>query len=91
MKAFEQLSVSNTVKALNPEIYMVNYEKADGAMLVVKSGAISCRIDGGDPSDILGIPLSAGDSLDLESTNEVKFFKAIRVGSVDAVLAVDYK
>ena len=90
MKAFEQKTVSSSVVSLNPEIYKAGYEIADGGMLVVKSGSISCRIDGGNPSETLGITLSAGDVLDLESTNEVKFFKAIRIGSVDAVIAVDF-
>jgi len=90
MKAFEQKTVSNIVVSLNPEIYMHGYEKADSATLSVRGGSIYCRMDGGEPQDGLGTFLGAGDVLDLESTNEVKFFKAVRSGSVDAVIAVDY-
>ena len=90
MKAFEQKTVSSTVVGLNPEIYKHGYEIADSAMLSVRGGAIYCRMDGGEPQDGLGTFLGAGDVLDLESTNEVKFFKAIRSGSVDAVIAVDF-
>ena len=90
MKAFEQRTVSSVVVALNPEIYRAGYEKADSALLVVKSGSLSCRVDGGDPSETLGITLNAGDSLDLETTNDIKFFKAVRIGSIDAVIAVDF-
>lgn len=90
MKAFEQKTVSNTVVSLNPEIYMHGYEIADSGMLTVRSGAIYVRMDGGEPQDGLGTLLGNGDTLELESTNEVKFFKAIRSGSVDAVIAVDY-
>ena len=90
MKAFEQTTVSTDVKALNPEHYKHGYEIADSANLTVRGGAIYCRMDGGDPQDGLGTFLGAGDSITLESTNEVKFFKAVRSGSSDAIIAVDY-
>jgi len=91
MKAFEQRSVSNSVISLNPEIYRHGLEEADAATVSVRSGGIFVRMDGGEPEDGLGTFLGNGDVLELESTNEVKFFKAIRSGSVDAVIAVDYK
>jgi hypothetical protein len=90
MKAFEQLTVSTVVKALNPEIYIDRYEKADSATVSVRAGSVYVRMDGGLPQDGLGTLLGNGDVIELDSTNEVKFFKAIRAGSVDAVLAVDY-
>ena len=90
MKAFEQATVSNTVMSLNPEIYNPGFEIADEASLSVNSGAIYYRTDGGEPQDGLGIPAYAGDVVELESTNDIKLFKAIRSGSVDAVIAVDF-
>ena len=90
MKAFEQKTISSTVVSLNPEIYKHGYEIADYATLSVRDGGIFVRMDGGDPQDGLGTFLGNGDVLELETTNEIKLFKAIRSGSVDAVIAVDY-
>lgn len=91
MKAFEQLGVSNTVVGLNPEIYRHGYEVADEALVTVRDGSIYVRMDGGDPQDGLGTLLNDGDVLELENTNEIKFFRAVRSGSVDAIIAVDYR
>ena len=90
MKAFEQKTVSTTVVTLNPEIYIHGYEKSDSALLTVRTGSIYCRMDGGNPTDGVGIFLGPNDTLTLESTNEIKFFKAVRSGSLDAVIAVDF-
>lgn len=90
MKAFEQLTVSTTVKSLNPEIYKHGYEKSNKATGVVKSGSIYYRVDGGLPQDGLGLFVGNGDVIELEGFNDVQFFKAIRSGSVDAVLSFDF-
>ena len=90
MKSFEQLTVSNVVKSLNREIYMAGYERSNKATGVVKNGAIYYRADGGAPQDGLGLFAGNGDVIELESYNDVQHFKAIRSGSVDAVLSFDF-
>ena len=91
MKAFEQLTVTNAVKALNPEIYKHGYEKSTKAIVAIRTGAVYYRADGGDPSSAgVGIFAADGDVIELEGFNDIQFFKAIRSGSVDAVLSVDF-
>ena len=90
MKAFEKLTVSNVVKELNSEIYMNGLERSNTATGVIQGGAIYYRVDGGLPQDGLGMFVGNGDIINLVSNQEIKEFKAIRSGSVDAVLSFDY-
>jgi hypothetical protein len=90
MKAFETIVVSNSVKTLNSEIYKHGFEKATVASLFVAGGDIRYRVDGGEPTALVGIPAFDGDGINLEGHNEIKFFKAIRSGAVDATISCDY-
>lgn len=90
MKAFETIVVSNSIKTLNKEIYKHGYEKASVANLFVAGGSIRYRVDGGEPTALVGIEAFDGDVVELSGHNEIKFFKAIRSGAVDATVSCDY-
>jgi hypothetical protein len=76
--------------ALNAQIYKHGREKANEATLFVAGGNIKYRVDGGAPSTTIGIDAFDGDVIELEGFNDIKMFKAIRSGAVDATLACDY-
>ena len=90
MKAFEPLVVSTVVVSLNSEIYMNGLERSNRATIDVQTAGIRYRVDGGLPSATLGMVVNAGDIIRLESYNDIKLFRAIRSGAVDANLNIDY-
>lgn len=100
--ARERLTVTNAVKTLTASVYndSVNVsgkKKASGAIITMLSGSgdIAFTEEGTDPTaDIttvsgVGRPLSAGDTLTLDTYNAVAKFKAIRI-SADAIIEVVY-
>lgn len=91
MKAFEQITVSNAVKSLNPEIYSKNggLECCNKATIMVETDAIRYRVDGGEPTATLGLIANNGDIISLSGRTELKLFRAIRVTN-DATLTCDY-
>jgi hypothetical protein len=90
MKAFETLTVSNSTKSLNPEIFKHGLEKSQSATIDVQLAGIRYRTDGGSPLSSLGLVANAGDIIELVGYNDVNLFRAIRISSVDAELNVDY-
>jgi hypothetical protein len=59
------------------------------AMITVETDQIRYWVDGNDPSASAGHLLEAGDAVVLETRNEIKHFKAIRV-TLDATCQVSY-
>jgi len=54
-------------------------------------GAIRYWIDGSTPTATSGHYVAAGDSFTIIGTNNIRNFKAIRVGADDGTLQVTYK
>ena len=92
MKAFETLTVSNTVKALSSGIYSKNngLECCNKATLLLEGANIRYRVDGGEPSTTVGLLAEDGDVIALIGRTELKLFRAIRTDSTDATLNCDY-
>jgi hypothetical protein len=90
MQAFEQLTVSNTVKTLTEGVYKPNRrEKAQKAFISVETDAIRFLTNGDTPTSSFGMPASNGDTIELESFDEIAKFKAIRVTN-DATINITY-
>lgn len=92
MKAFENLTVSNTAIPLTAGIYSKNdgLECCNKATLLVEDAGIRYRVDGGNPSATLGLLANNGDVISLIGRTEIKLFRAIRATSTDAKLTCDY-
>ena len=90
MKAFQTLTVSTTVVGFNSEIFKAGLEKAQRATITVETAGIRYRVDGGEPSSIVGLLVNNGDIITLDNFNEINLFKAIRSGAADATLNVDF-
>ncbi len=84
--AFEQLTVADTAKILTA----VTYGLAKRAVITVETAQIRFRTDGTAPTAAVGHLLAAGDIVILESAEDIENFKAIRTGTVLAVLNVSY-
>jgi hypothetical protein len=90
MQAFEQLIVSNTVKSLTAGVYHPSRNnKAQKALISVETDAIRFRTDEGTPTTAIGMLGSNGDTIELESYDEISKFRAIRVTN-DATLNITY-
>ena len=83
--SFLPLTVSTTV---------VNLGTARGsynrAFITVESNPIRFTVDGTLPTSSVGILLGAGDTLELESREEVFEFQAIRSSGVDSILSITF-
>jgi len=92
MKAFEQVTVTDSVTALNSQIYSRDSgrEICNKATIAVETASIRYRVDGGEPSATVGLLANSGDILSLIGRSEIKFFRAIRTTATSATLTVDY-
>ena len=91
MKAFETVTVTDTVTSLNVEVYRAGLEKSNHALMAVEAASIRFTTDGSQPiAASRGILANDGDIIELTSYNEVKLFRAVRTGAVSATLQVDY-
>jgi len=80
----EILTVSSTVVSLS------NYDDLTRtATITVETDQIRYWVDGNEPTTSAGHLLESGDSVVLESRNEIKHFRAIRV-TTDATCQVSY-
>ena len=61
------------------------------AVVTAENGIMRYRYDGGDPTSTVGHLLSHGDSIVIEGSENVKKFRAIRVGSNNGTLRVTYE
>ena len=80
---YETLTVSDTIETLTPGANTYGF-------ITVEDAPIRFRVDGGDPSATVGTLLGAGDSLGLDSVEDLANFKAIRRSTTDAVIHVIY-
>ena len=85
-KAFEALTVSNSSVGFTTATVGVN----DHAFLTVEDAAVRFRLDGSAPTATVGHELDEGDTLRLESMNEVSNFRAIRRDGVDATIQASF-
>lgn len=58
-------------------------------ILSVETNSIRFRVDGTDPDATTGIKLNDGDLLELDNTEMIKNFKAIRITN-DAIIQIHY-
>ena len=91
MKAFETLTISGTSTPLTAGIYSKNngLECANKATISVETASLRYRVDGSAPTATVGLLANDGDVITLLGRNEIKLFRAIRVG-VDSKITVDY-
>lgn len=85
---FEQLTVDATVggKALTG----ATYGASRYAEVVVETAPLRYTTDSTPPTATLGILTVPGDVIELESNEEIVAFRAIRMGSVSAVINCTY-
>ncbi len=84
--AYEDLTVGSTAVTFTA----ATYSGADWVMFSVENGPIRFRLDGGTPTTSVGDLARVGDRITLESREELKGFKAIRVDGTSATLRVHY-
>lgn len=88
---FEQLVVSTTaVSMTRGKIMPSGKAPAACATISVSGDSIRYRIDGGEPTSSVGHQLEAGDYITISGINNLLRFKAIRSGTVDAIVDVTY-
>src|SRR4030042_6528012 len=87
--AYETLVVGNIPVSLTPSSYIIDigYEIYE-AIITVEDNAVFIKFDGSDPSG--GHKVSIGGVIVLESYLEIKNFKAVTDGSINATLKVSY-
>ena len=92
MKAFEVLTISDSVKALSAGIYSKNsgLECCNKATIMVDLAGIRYRVDGGEPTASVGLFANSGDVITLLGRSELKLFRAIRSTSTSASISCDY-
>ncbi len=84
--AFEQVTVADTAKTLTAATYGLTKR----AVITVETAQIRFRTDGTAPTAAVGHLLDAGDTVILESAEDIANFKAIRTGTVSAVINASY-
>ena len=85
-KAFEALTISNSEVGFTTATVGVN----DHAFCTLEGAAIRFRLDGTAASATVGHVLEPGDTLRLESGNELSNFRAFRRDGTDATLASSF-
>jgi len=91
MQTFESLTVADSVQVLSEKFYEQGNIKFNKALITVETAALRFLITGTPPSTTLGHLASAGDTIELESHDEIKKFKAIRTTGTSAVIMVTYR
>jgi len=92
MNAFEQLTIGTASKPLTADVYSKNggLEKCNRATITVEGGSIRYRVDGADPTGSVGLLANPNDVITLEGRAELVLFRAIRAGTMNATINVDY-
>ena len=87
-KNFEQLTIDNTVggKSLTEN----KYGWSTKSYITVEMAQIRFRVDGGTPTASVGHVADISDTITLDSREDIVNFKAIRTGTVSAVINVTY-
>jgi len=88
-KSFEKITVSSSAVGINIPTYDL-MDIQTKAIITIENGSIRFKIDGNNPTSTDGHLLNDGDTLKLESTEEIENFKCIRNSDVDAILQVSY-
>ena len=83
---FEELTVSNAVKALTA----ATYGTLNRARITVADADIRFTVDGTTPTTDIGHILYDSDELRLESYEEIVAFRAFRNDSTDVEMSVSY-
>ena len=85
---FEQLTIDATVGGI--ALTAATYGNAPKAVITVETAQIRFRIDGGVPTATVGHIADIGDQIELSSVEDIANFRAIRTGSVSAVISATY-
>jgi len=86
---YEEVTVDNTAGGV--ALTAAKYAGAARAVIIVKTAPINYRVDGkAAPTATSGMPADDRDTIELTSNAEIVAFRAIRTGSVSAVLHVTY-
>jgi len=88
---YESITVSNSAVGFTSSKYKTSVHSAQRAFVTVENAQIRYRYDGTNPTTSEGHLLSPGDVLIIEGYDNIKNFKAIRIGSNDATLRVTYE
>ena len=89
--AFENITVTDTAKALTEATYTGGGSSHTRAFITVDTGQLRYRYDGENPTSTVGHLAGFGDSIIIEGTVNIKNFKAIRSGGTSATLSVTYE
>ena len=84
--AFESITVADSAIGFTA----ATHDHANEAFVTVESGAVRFRADGTDPTAAIGHVLEVGDTLRLESQNDLQKVRFIRRDGVSATLRVSY-
>lgn len=87
--SFETVTVSNVAIGLTAPTYDVMGVQSK-AFITVETASIRFRLDGTNPTSSVGHLAAAGDTIRLDSIEEIEGFKAIRTASTNATLCVSY-
>ena len=79
---YEKLTVDATARAFTVP------QSTTHLLLVVATAKVWWRDDGTDPVSGTGIPLTPGQSLELDDVRSIKNFRAIRDGAASATLHI---
>lgn len=86
---YEQVIIDNTAGGV--ALDAIKYDGAFRAVIVVSSAAIRYRIDGkGAPTTASGMYADVGDTIILESFEDMQHFRAIRTTTTSATIDVTY-
>jgi len=91
--AYEQLSVTDSVKTLTESIYLdpTDSEYAKRAIITVEDASIRYNYDGSTPTSTSGHRANAMDSIVLIGTKNIQNFKCIRLGSTSGEINCSYE
>ena len=91
MQRFEHLTVANTVKVLTAaEYHPLTELKARRALITIETASFRFKTDGNNPSAAEGHLVTAGGVVELDSSDEIKKFRAIRDTATSADISVTY-
>ena len=83
---YESLTVDDTAI----ELTAATYGTLEKALITVENAPIRFRIDGENPTSEEGHILNSGDTLKLDTNDDIASFKAIRTTNTDADIRVTY-
>lgn len=86
---YETITVASLAIGFTASI-LASSHKPKKVFITVESARIRYRMDGTDPTDLIGHILDPMDTLVLEGYSQLNNFKAIRVGTTSGTLQVTY-